>query len=82
MSYLERMQETKYIHVKVKTQAKKDSVIEKNGTYRIEVKEKARQGKANERVKDLLAETLLIERKRLRLIKGGSTPSKLFLIIK
>jgi uncharacterized protein YggU (UPF0235/DUF167 family) len=75
------MYEDTYIHVRVTTQAKKECVEKKKDTYFISVKEKPKEGKANKRIKELLAETLACNQKALLLVKGGTTPSKTFLFI-
>lgn len=75
------MHEGIYIHVRVTTNAKKESIQGNKNMYRIVVKEKAQQGHANTRVKELLSETLGCSAKQLRLIKGATTPSKTYLLI-
>jgi len=72
---------TQYIHVRVQTKAKKERVEYKNKKYFIEVTEKPERGTANKRVKELVAKELHCTPACLRLIKGITTPSKIFLVI-
>lgn len=48
--------------------------------YTVEVREKAERGEANDRVRTLLAETLCVRTTDLRLTKGATSPSKLYLL--
>ena len=54
----------------------------KTMTFYIEVKEKAQRNEANARVKQLLANELGCSSKALRLIKGATTASKTYLLVK
>lgn len=73
--------EKTYIHARVTTRAKKESISQvKPGTYTIKVREKAERGQANKRVRELLAFTLTLSTKNIRLVKGATSPSKLFLV--
>jgi len=73
------MQESTYIHVRVTTRGRTECIEKKNNTYYIIVKEKAERGAANKRVRELLAQTLHRTPKELRLVKGGTSPSKTYL---
>lgn len=73
------MQESTYIHVRVTTKGRSESVTKKNDTYHITVKEKPERGVANKRVRELLAQTLHSNPKEFRLVKGGTSPSKTYL---
>jgi uncharacterized protein YggU (UPF0235/DUF167 family) len=75
------MSEQKYIHVRVTTGSKKESVEKSKNKYFISVKEKAKRGEANKKVKELLAKQLNCTPKQLRLIKGATTPSKTYLSV-
>lgn len=75
------MHDGTYIHVRVATNARKENIQKNKNMYHITVREKAQQGQANARVKDLLSEALHCSPKQLRLIKGATTPSKTFLLI-
>lgn len=71
----------KYVRVRAVTKAKKESVTVHKDIYTIAVKEKPEQGKANNRIRELLARTLNCPNKALRLIKGAQSPSKLFQLL-
>lgn len=76
------MSNPKYIHVRVTTKSRKESITpsDKKDTYLISVKEKAELGLANARVKELLVQALHCNPSHLRLVKGGTSPSKTFLL--
>lgn len=74
------MTETAYIQVRVTTKARAESIEYKNKKYFVTVKEKAERGLANARVKQLLAQELQCNPQSLRLVKGGTTPSKTYLL--
>ena len=68
-----------YIKVKVHADEKKEQIIKKNpDTFEIWVKAPASQGRANIAVINLLAKTLGIEAKLFKLVKGATSPSKIF----
>lgn len=68
-----------YIKVKVHADEKKEKIIKKSpDTFEIWVKAPASQGRANIAVTNLLAKTLGIEAKLFKLIKGATSPSKIF----
>lgn len=69
-----------YIKVKVHAGEKKNLVEQKAAdSFEIWVKAPAQQGRANEAVKTLLAQTLGIEINKLSLIKGATSAAKIFL---
>ena len=76
------MKENTYIHVRVTTKARTECILEKNGMYFIQVKEKAERGEANKRVRELLALAQNCKPEELRLVKGGRSPSKTYLLTK
>ena len=71
-----------YIKVKVHADEKKEQIIQKSpDTFEVWVKAPAREGRANIAVIKLLATTLGKEAKLFRLIKGATSPAKIFEII-
>lgn len=59
---------------------KKNKLIQKApDTFELWVKAPAEQGRANEAVRTLLAEHLNLPEKKLSLIKGATSPAKIFL---
>jgi len=69
-----------YIKVKVHADEKHNKLVKKSAdTYEIWVKAPAERGRANLAVRTLLAEELGIAENKLSLIKGMTTPSKIFL---
>lgn len=69
-----------YLKVKVHAAEKKNRVEQKApDSFEIWVKAPAQQGRANEVVKVLLAQTLGIEPNKLSLIKGATSAAKIFL---
>lgn len=70
------------IRVKVFPDSNKDEIIKKReDSFEIKVKEKAEQGKASEKVLNILSSYLGVEKNIFRLIKGGKSRSKIFEII-
>jgi len=70
-----------YLKVKVHAGEKKNQLVEKSSdTYEIWVKAPAEQGRANEAVRTVLADHLGIAENRLSLIKGATSPAKIFLL--
>ena len=68
-----------YVRAQVKPGSKKESIIQTDEkTYSISVKEEAKQGRANDRVKELLAEELGVKIQKIRLISGHRSPRKIF----
>ena len=69
-----------YIKVKVHAGEKKNRLEQKSpDTYEIWVKAPAEQGRANEAVRAVLAEHLGLPENKLSLIKGATSPAKIFL---
>lgn len=68
-----------FIKIKVFPNEKKDSIVKKSeDAYIIKVREKAEEGKANQRVKEILAEYFKIVPGKIKLVKGGRRPNKIF----
>jgi len=70
---------TMYIKVKVHV-GEKQNRLERKGpdAFEIWVKAPAERGLANAAVREILAHELSIDSKKLILIKGATTPSKIF----
>jgi uncharacterized protein YggU (UPF0235/DUF167 family) len=68
------------VRVRVVANASREEVVVENTRYRISVKEPAKSGRANERVRTLLAQTLGVSVAQVRLVRGQTTPSKLFTV--
>ena len=69
-----------YLKVKVHAGEKHNKIVEKSADiYEIWVKAPAEQGRANEAVRAVLAEHLHIPTTKLSLIKGATSPAKIFL---
>lgn len=70
------------IRVKVFPDSKKDEIIKKKeSSFEVKVKEKAEQGRANEKVLQILSRYFCVEKNKFRLVKGGKTRSKIFEVI-
>ncbi len=70
------------IKVKVTPEAKKDEIVKKSeDSYLVKVKEKAEGGMANQKVKQILASYFKIAGGKIKLIKGGKRPNKIFEIL-
>jgi uncharacterized protein YggU (UPF0235/DUF167 family) len=70
------------IKVKVFPNSKKEEVIVKNNnSFEIKTKEKKEKGKANLSVLNQLSNYLKIDKKRIRLIRGGKRENKIFEIL-
>ncbi|MBI5239242.1 MAG: DUF167 domain-containing protein [Elusimicrobia bacterium] len=71
----------KLLRVKAHPDSRENRIEEKGpALYEVWVKAEAEQGKANAAVLALLAGKLGIEAKRLRIIKGATSPSKIIQI--
>lgn len=69
-----------YIKVKVHAGEKKNKLVQKAPeTFELWVKAPAEQGRANEAVRTLLAQHLNLSENKLSLIKGATSPAKIFL---
>lgn len=70
-----------YLKVKVRAGEKKNALTQKGpDAFEIRVKAPAEQGRANEAVRALLAKHLNIPENKLSLIKGATSPAKIFLL--
>lgn len=70
-----------YIKVKVHADEKKNKIVQKSAdTYEIWVKAPAQEGRANEAVRTVLAGQLGVAENKLSLIKGATSPAKIFLL--
>lgn len=71
-----------YIKVRVRTEAKNDKVTELSATlFKIDVREKPEDNRANEKVRELLANHLKIAVGKVHIVNGHHKPSKLLEII-
>ncbi|MBI3554021.1 MAG: DUF167 domain-containing protein [Elusimicrobia bacterium] len=63
--------------------ASREDRIDRRGpdSYEVWVRAKAENGKANSAVLLLLARELCVEAKRLRIVKGASSPSKIVTVL-
>lgn len=69
-----------YIKVKVHAGEKKNKLVQKTpDTFELWVKAPAEQGRANEAVRALLAQHFNLPENKLSLIKGATSPAKIFL---
>ena len=69
-----------YLKVKVHAAEKKNRLEQKGAdTFEIWVKAPAEQGRANEAVRTLLAAHLGVAENKISLVKGATSPSKIFL---
>lgn len=69
-----------FIKVKVHAGQKQNRLVQKApDTFEIWVKAPAKEGRANEAVKAVLAAHLSVAENKLSLIKGATSPAKLFL---
>lgn len=70
------------LRAKVHARAAEDRLIVKNrDAYEIWVRAKPERGQANAAALGLLARTLGVEAKRLRIIKGAASPNKVVMIL-
>jgi len=70
-----------YLKVKVHADEKKNKLIQKSAdAYEIWVKAPASEGRANEAVRNMLAQHLSVAENKLSLIKGATSPAKIFLL--
>ena len=70
----------RYLKVKVHAGEKKNALVQKSpDTFEIWVKAPAQEGRANEAVRALLAAHLGVAENKLSLVKGATSPSKIFL---
>jgi len=72
-----------FIKVRVFPNAKKEKIIKKSeDSFDVEVKEKARQNKANKRVTEILSYYFKIPESKLKLVKGFNRKNKIFKLLK
>ena len=70
-----------YLKIKVHADEKKEKLIQKSvDTFEIWVKAPAEHGQANAAVRAALAIHLSVNENKLSLIKGATSPSKIFLL--
>ena len=70
-----------YIKVKVHAGEKQNRLVQKApDVFEVWVKAPAQQGLANEAVKAVLAQHLGVVENKISLIKGATSPSKIFLL--
>jgi len=71
-----------FIKVKVFPDSKRDEVIKKtDDSFEVKVREKAEEGRANQRVIEVLASYLNIPQERLVIIRGARQRNKIFKLI-
>jgi uncharacterized protein YggU (UPF0235/DUF167 family) len=76
------MMDIRYYKVKVHPDARENRVVAKKlDAFEIWVKASAERGQANSAVLALLALQLGIEAKRLRIVKGATSPSKIITVL-
>ena len=67
------------IKVKVFVGEKKETITKKaEDSYVVKVKAKAERGEANARVREILAGVFKVPEGKIKLIKGGRQPNKIF----
>ena len=70
-----------YLKVKVHADEKKEKIVQKSeDTFEIWVKAPAERGLANAAVRSVLAAHLGLAENKLSLIKGATSPAKIFLL--
>ncbi len=67
-----------YLHIRITPKSKKDS-IEQIGElrYAVAVKEPAEENRANERMCEIVAEHFSVDRKKIHIVNGHRTRTKL-----
>lgn len=67
------------VHVKVVAGARKElALLRKDGHFLIAVEEPRREGRANERARELLSKYFGVPIERIRLIRGRTSSTKVF----
>ncbi len=70
-----------YLKIKVRSESRRESIRAiSTERFEVSVKEKAEANRANRRVLELIAQRLQIPFKKIRIIRGHHSPSKLVLI--
>lgn len=64
------------VRVKVRAGSRKESFVDKTTHFEIAVKEPARENRANERVRTLLARHFKVAVSKVRFISGQRSPNK------
>lgn len=71
------------IKVKVKAESKNEQILKlSEDSFSVKVKEKAERGLANQKVKEILALYFKVSAGKIKLVKGGKKPGKIFEILK
>ena len=71
-----------FLKVKVFPNSKKEEIIKKSeDEFEINIKEKAEKGRANKRIKEVLARYLNVSEEKLILIRGAKQKNKIFKIV-
>lgn len=70
-----------YVKVRVHAGCRRESAERVKDYWVVSVREHAERGEANRRVKEILAQKLTVPERSLRLVKGATSPSKLYLLI-
>lgn len=71
------------IKVKVLPNSNKEEVVQiEKDRFQVAVKEKAKEGRANQKMIELIAKHLKISPKRIKIIKGAKKPNKILKIFK
>lgn len=83
MTFLHNKAMETYLKVKVHADEKKEKLMQKSAdTFEIWVKAPAERGQANAAVRAVLATYLNLPENKLSLIKGATSPAKIFLLRK
>jgi uncharacterized protein YggU (UPF0235/DUF167 family) len=68
-----------FIKVKVHTESKENKIVKKTSdSYDVYVREKAERGEANKKVIETLSIFFKVPAGRIKLVKGGKKPGKIF----
>ena len=82
MSFLEKVSENKYrIHLNVKTNAKKQNLIDNGKFLTIYLRSKAIQNKANKELINLIKKKLELSSNKIKIISGIKNTNKLIQVI-
>ncbi len=71
-----------YLRVRVTAGAKKETIEATERGFRISVREKAEENRANTRVRELIADELGVPLVRVRIVSGHHAPSKMITIFR
>ncbi len=70
-----------YIHLKVKTGMKKESLLRKNEDhFEISVREEAERNMANNRILEIVSGYFKVSKNKVRIVNGHHSPSKLLIV--